>query len=82
MSHADALSRMHDETDEVPRPSVEQRGGMCGVSLGDRRPGRHHHDGRREEERRVSDRQQRPRLGAVIDNRYHPNLIITGTWRS
>ena len=79
MAHADALSRMHDE-DEVPRPSVEQRGGICGVSLGDRRPGKHHHrDGSRER-----DRELRPRLslGAVIDSRYHPNQIIMGTWRS
>ena len=74
MAHADALSRMYEEeSGVVPRPSVEQRGGVCGVSLGDRQPGKHH---RSREGRTERGRVRRPPLGTVIDGRYLPNYVL------
>ena len=72
--HADALSRRHEGDSLVAlRPGAGQRGRVCGGSLGDRRPGRHHLTS---ESRTEEGRHHQRREGRVIDHRYFPPQVL------
>ena len=77
--HADALSRRHEmeEDTEVPRPDVELRGRVCGVSVPPtrlRQAGKHLGTRERQDEGGGVQRQRQP-LGSNIGNRYFPRYV-------
>ena len=74
--HADALSRLHETggDDDVSRPGVKHRGGMCGVSARGRAP-RGSLLGERERVTGRARRCQRQR-GRVVDGRYIPPRLL------